>query len=235
MAAPQYYGRFLKKRGKYSLALSYFRLLRRFNPNSVDSKYGEAWLHMQLGEFATAEKMLKQIVLSLHSSFVRYGAWESWGNLLLHQQRYAEAEEVFAGLTEAVPDDLGGYRGLAELYLWQRDDPNKTIEVLEKMFERRISRSPNWVNHGELWALKAWALARNRLYFDADEALQKAFRHGNKGNVPSWTLLNVYAGKTAYLRGEKMQADQFFTEAMNRDKEGIYGRLAQEYLTSMEK
>ena len=148
----------------------------------------------------------------------------------MEQGRYDEAMRSYEAALHAFPGIRRPYRGMAELLLRQKKNPEQALEYVESILdfsdvswhERKLNGRPQ----DDYWALKAWALARLGRSSEVEPAIENALKATDQSSVPDLAATHYRAGMAMQALGKQSSANERFKRAVELDPAGRRGTLA---------
>ncbi len=223
--------------GDYERTLRRLDFLGRYwlNFTEAHQRYYRAEAYFYQGNFAEAENLWRTHILQADRSvdLVPKDTIENLGWVLLYQEKYEDAANVFLGLLEIDPRWNGAYAGLAELYLIQHQKPTEAEWLAEKSTTLKDHSVKDW-QRARYWAIYAQALTRNRRQSEADDAANTALRltASQKSNLHK-ALPLFQLGMLWQEQGEMGKAADSFQQVTALDPHGYFGQRAGEMLHSL--
>jgi Tfp pilus assembly protein PilF len=231
---PTYWALAPLRRTDYAGALRRVRFLGRWYPQSATFLYLRGTVHRFAGEYGEAEARLRESLAQRGDFSALSAALENLGRTLIGQGRYEEAAKTLAGAIEIRPEGCGPYIALAEVYLRQGLQPERALELLARAQENKaksfLRRRADRYQWGQIWASRAWALALQGLYAEADAALEGAFQVRDPKFAPGLADLHCRAGQVMRLRGDEAGAVEHWRQAQQVDPQGEGGQWATQLL-----
>ncbi|MBI5033253.1 MAG: tetratricopeptide repeat protein [Chloroflexi bacterium] len=161
-------------------------------------------------------------------------ALENIGCALAWQGKYDEAIKMFEGSIAIAPRQAMVYNDLAEVYLHQGIELPRGLELIDRAWQNhQASFEARWLGShqaGQILSTRAWALALLGQYSEAQATLQRAFVQADKNFRPVLAGVYVRAGYVMRLCNDERAAREHLAHALELDRAGHYGHLAQRAL-----
>lgn len=228
------------EKGNYDRALWRVRIAENLSTSRgmYLSLHGE--LLFRAGRYIEAEQVLRTgIVEERKEGAGGVDILNTLGYALMGQGRYEEAVAIFEGALTAHSGKGTAHDSLAEAYLFQGIETEWALELLDQALTQKQS---SWLNRrlsrrtiGEMWAGRAWALARLGRRSEANEALERALEIAPRKGRADFASILYRAGHALALLEETQKAAETFAEAQRIDPEGHYGHLCAEAAAELRK
>lgn len=182
------------------------------------------------GDWMDAEYWLRENLERIGDEKPSSNAWENLGLVLLAQQRYTEAVQCFERSIQYDASNGGAYSSLAEVYLYQRINPQRALQLVDRALEIKLrphSTPVDTYQISEMYAIRAWALQQLGRVAEADEAIFCALHEGDPTFKPTLAGIHHRAGLVMLERGNRTTARQHFEWALEADSVGAHGQRAQ--------
>jgi len=210
------------------------RIIWYLRPNSPSALRLRAQVLLAEGQFREAEEVARRAIAKLRGGPDHAHAFEILGDALLEQSRYDEAQRSLQTAVCAVPQYRHPYCGMAEILLRRRTNPERALELVEKLVWHRSVRL--YMIFGEhrddYWSLKTWALAQLRRTAEAEEAATNAIRFTNKKSRPDVACTYRRLGLAMEALGNRQRAHEYLQRACDADPHGRWGTLAREAMSA---
>ncbi|MHB8749394.1 MAG: tetratricopeptide repeat protein [Aggregatilineales bacterium] len=189
------------------------------------------------GQYAEAEKSfiqsLQKWLYSHTTNPFLVQTLTDLGYVFLHQGRYPEATRAFQGALKLDPKAGHAIAGLAEIYLFQRIQPQKALDlVIGFLHNYMLSRVADRTIWGAILGDEAWAFAMLGQQAKAEASLEDAFQRMDRSFKPGMAGLHYRAGQV-YKRNKRARVVKDFERAIELDPEGSWGQLARQALQEL--
>jgi tetratricopeptide (TPR) repeat protein len=200
--------------------------------------YRGTMLHL-LGRLNEAESILREGLLLEKNPRLRALAANTLATVLMDQERFAEAVELYQLAHRAWSDRGSSIRGIAEVWLRQgREFPEalKQAQRAVAIDKRASGLSKEALEHrlGEDLAVLAWALAANSAGAGTvDFLVAEALRLCSSGAKAILAQVHCHAGQ-AYLVIQNIEKSRgHFYQAAEIDPQGIFGAMARSTISRL--
>ena len=231
---PDYWAQAALARANYPVALQRIvRLETKFGRNA-GILFPRGTIFLFAGQFGEAELTLRQgLEQAQCDNRCLPGLLTNLGYVLLYQGRYAEANRAFQGAFKLNQKSLQALKGLAEIYLFQNNNPKKALDLLDKLLQKASTgRRSNITEYGPVLADKAWALALLGYKSEAAALLKEAFQVNGKSFKPGLAGLHYRAG-LIFTQIRQRGAENEYKFAIRLDPEGTFGQMARQALSGL--
>lgn len=201
---------------QFELALAGYQTLLAKHPQSprrFEAQYGAGWAHLQLGQYAAAEKAFYKAASGLPTDALKADAWYRLALCRLHLRQWKASEEALLELLRQHPDQPVAAEGTYQLaYTQYRMDRWESAAASFQAFIRVFPQHP-WVHEAGYW--RGMAFFRARQYDKAVEAFAAlAGQPGAPEALRSRAALQL--ADSYYNWGKVPQAVEAYRQAFNR-------------------
>jgi len=117
------------------------------------------------------------------------------------------------------------------MLLRQGKNPEQALEYVELILDSAglgwQERQLNTRAQDDYWGLKAWALARLGRSSEVETAIENALKATDKTSRPDLATTHYRAGMAMQALGKQTAANEYFKRALQLDRLGRRGTLAQ--------
>lgn len=217
----------LNNRGEYRLALRFLAPFERIPLSARIARDFRGHMLHALGEFDEAERLMRAMVDDpTQPAILRAVNLDSLGELLVHREKWSEAEQVLREAIEADPNRGGSYASLAEVLLKRDQNATEALAVLQQALdaERRDPNAHTRTKLGndlrcEIYATRASALAQLGRISEAEEEIERALKLEPGKARPEIAEIRWRAGAVFEQLGRPAEARQLYREAAAADPE----------------
>jgi tetratricopeptide (TPR) repeat protein len=220
------------RRGDYEAALHATEGLREGRGATPTYGFFRGTMLMQLGQFAEAEKWLRESIARETDSRKSALGYSTLGKLLLEQQRYDEARECFEACRRQAPERGSSQRSIAEAWLRQGGHNSEALQAAKVAVDRdrvgeAVSQEVHDHNLGEDLATLAWAVAAaTHDEPEVDRLVAEAVPLVDGGPTSSVAQVHYHSGRAYAALGDTGKSAHHFEEAARADRQGLWGQAA---------
>jgi tetratricopeptide (TPR) repeat protein len=225
--------------GNYEAALRKAERLK--DGDRITAEYcfmtGSVLHHM--GQFTEAEARLREGLPLEEDDRQKALVYNTLATVLMDQQRYPEAIAFFENAGRSWPERGANHRGIAEVWLRQRRELSESLDHARQAVD--IDRGATGLKQealnsrlGEDFAVLSWALAENSgSRAEVESHISEALRLCDKKTKATQAEVHYHIGRAYGALGAKQEAGEHICRAMELDSNGLWGKMAREFIGNL--